>query len=193
MDDRTVKPVVCPQRGARPQQFIIGDDETELDLSLGSRSFSDRVNDQVRKRQKRISSVTGNGEEHSVISGMFMSVTKESAVFMGKNYLNNCQSSANTKDLAMKQMFDISEKLVSEQSDEIFGVKTLNWEHFSWKYLSLIGDEQVISLQRIKVYIFSHSVLCLGKIHENPQSYDAWEQRLEWFKTRPEYRNFGQN
>ena len=37
------------QRGARPQQFIIGDDEAELELSLGSRSFLDRVNDQVRK------------------------------------------------------------------------------------------------------------------------------------------------
>ena len=53
--DRTVTPVVCPQRGARPQQFIIGDDETELELSLGSRSFLDRVNDQVRRRPKRSS------------------------------------------------------------------------------------------------------------------------------------------
>ena len=66
--DRTGKPVVCPQRGARPQQFIIGDDETESDLSLGSRSFLDRVNDQVRKRQKRSSmNVTENDEKHSVI------------------------------------------------------------------------------------------------------------------------------
>ena len=66
--DRTGKPVVCPQRGARPQQFVIGDDETELDLSLGSRSFLDRVNDQVRKRQKRSSmNVTEDGEKHSVI------------------------------------------------------------------------------------------------------------------------------
>ena len=40
-----------------------------------------------------------------------------------------------------------------------------------------------------KVYVFSDSVLCLGKIHENPQSNTAWEQRLEWFKTTPEYRN----
>ena len=47
MDDRTETPVVCPQRGAMPQQFIIGDDETEFDLSLGSRSFLHRVNDQV--------------------------------------------------------------------------------------------------------------------------------------------------
>ena len=48
--DRTGTPVVCPQRGAMLQQFIIGDDEAELDLSWGSWSF--RVNDQVRKRQK---------------------------------------------------------------------------------------------------------------------------------------------
>ena len=47
--DRTEKPVVCPRRGARGQQFVIGDDETELDLSLESRSFLDRVNDQVKK------------------------------------------------------------------------------------------------------------------------------------------------
>ena len=51
----------------------------------------------------------------------------------------------------MKQMFNISEKLVSEQPDEIFGVKTIFWENSSWKYLSLIGDEQVISLQHAKV------------------------------------------
>ena len=88
--DRTGTPVVCPQRGARPQQFIIGDDEAELELSSGSRSFLDRVNDQVRKRQKRSSmNVTENDEKHSVIWGMFMSVTLESAVFMGKNYSDN--------------------------------------------------------------------------------------------------------
>ena len=107
---------------------------------------------------------------------------------MGKNYSDNWHSIKNTKDLTMKQMFDISAKLVSEQ-DEIYGVKTIDWEDYSWKYVSLIGDEQVISLQRTKVYVFSDSVLCLGKIHENPQSNDAWEQRLGWFKTSQEYRD----
>ena len=43
----------------------------------------ERVNDQVRKRQKRsLMIVTENDEKHSVICGMFMSVTLESAVFM---------------------------------------------------------------------------------------------------------------
>ena len=86
-------------------------------------------------------------------------------------------------------MFDISATLVSEQ-DEIYGVKTIDWENSSWKYLSLIGDEQIINLQRAKVYVFSDSVMCLGKMHENPRSNIAWELRLEWFKSTPEYRNF---
>ena len=88
-----------------------------------------------------------------------------------------------------KQMFDISAKLVSEQN-EISGLETIGWENHSWKYMSLFGDERVINLQRTKVYVFSDSVLCLGKIFENPQSNDAWEEWLEWFKSSPVYRNF---
>ena len=53
--------------------------------------------------------------------------------------------------------------------------------------MSLTGDEQVIS-QRTKVYVFSDSVLCLGKMNENPQSNIAREDRLAWFKCSPEYR-----
>ena len=132
--------------------------------------------------------VTEDGEKHSMTWRMFISVTMESAVFMVKNYLDNCHSIANTKDLTLKQMFDISARLVSDQSDEIYGVKVkrINLENSSWKYLSLIGDEQVISLQRTKSYVFSDSVLCLGTIHENPRAHTAWEERLAWFKSSPE-------
>ena len=55
------------QEVARPQIFIMGNDGTELELSVESRSFVNRVNDQVRTRQKRISNVAGGGEEHSMI------------------------------------------------------------------------------------------------------------------------------
>ena len=54
-----------------------------------------------------------------------MAVTMESAVFMTKNYLNSCHSIANTTDLTLKQMFDISTRLVSEQ-DEISALEN-NW------------------------------------------------------------------
>ena len=55
------------QEEARPQNFVMGHDEAELELSVDSRSFVNRVNDQVRKTQKRISNVTGDGQEHSII------------------------------------------------------------------------------------------------------------------------------
>ena len=107
--DRSEQPDdINSQEEARPQQFVIGNDETELKLSVESRSFVNRVNDQVRKRQKIISNVTGDGEEHSMIWGMFMALTMESAVFMGKNYQKNGNSIANTTDLTLEQMFDIT-------------------------------------------------------------------------------------
>ena len=86
-----------------------------------------RVNFQVRKGQKRTSNVARDGEEHSMIWGMFMAVTMESATFMGKNFQDNQNSIVNTTDLTLKQMFDISAKLVAEQ-DEISGLKTIGWE-----------------------------------------------------------------
>ena len=88
----------------------------------------------------------------------------------------------------MKQMFDISEKLIAEQSDEIYGVSTINWGDSSWKHFSLIDDEEVISQADAKVYVFSDSVLCLGKMNENPQSNTVWEDKLTWFKDSPQYR-----
>ena len=53
---------------------------------------------------------------------------------------------------------------------------------------SLVNDEEVISLSHTKVYVLLDSVLCLGKGHQNPQSNIAWEDRLTWFKSPPQYR-----
>ena len=65
--DRPERPGIDSQEGAWPQQFVIGSDEAELELSVETRSFVNRVNDQVRKRQKRISNVTEDREKHSLI------------------------------------------------------------------------------------------------------------------------------
>ena len=108
---------------------------------------------------------------------------------MRKNYLNLCHSIVNTKDLTLKQMFDISTRLVSEQ-DEISGLETIGWENHSWKYLSLIGDETIINLQRANVYVFSDSVLCLGRVHQHPKSNESWKERIGWIITDKSYRDY---
>ena len=192
MEDRTGRLVVFAQHTDR---FIFEKDkmnsytEAESEMSLESRSFLHRLNDQVRKRQYQSSKdATKDSDKHSVIWRMFISSALQASLFMEKNYSDNLHSIKNTEDLTMKQMFDISEKLITEQSDEIHGISTTNWEHSSWKYLSLVGVEEVISLSHTKVYVFSDSVFCLGKVYENPQSNVAWEDRLTWFKSSPEYR-----
>ena len=92
------------------------------------------------------------------------------------------------ENVTLKQMSEISEQLILEQSDGIFGVSQISWESSPWKQLSLVNDEEVISLSHAKVCVFSDSVLCLGKMNQNPTSNTVWEQRLEWFKKTPEYR-----
>ena len=87
---------------------------------------------------------------------------------MVKNYSDNLHSIKNTEDLTMKQMFDISEKLISEQSDEIYGVNAINWEDSSWKYLSLVGEDEAICLLHTNVYVFSDSALGLWEDEREP-------------------------
>ena len=172
---------IISQEVARPQNSVLGNDETELELSVESRSFVNRVNDQVRKRQKRIYNAAEDGE------GTFY--------YLGIVYCCNIGiSSIHGKEcpkqyITLKQMCDISAKLVTEQ-DEIFNVDEIHWEKQTWKHLSLYGDETVISLQRAKVCVFSDSVLCCGRIHQNPESNEAWAQRIKWIASSQSYRDF---
>ena len=76
----------------------------------------------------------------------------------------------------MKQMFDIFDKLIVGQSDEIYGVNAFNWEDSPWKHLSVVGDDEVISLLHIKVYAFSDSEnppirMCMGRQIEVVQKF----------------------
>ena len=179
--DRSGQPDnINSQEVADSTNFVMGSDAAE---------FVSRVNDQVRKRQKRTSNVAGAGEEHSIIWRMFMVVTMNAATFMGKNFQDNQNSIMNTTDLTLKKLFDISAKLVGEQ-EEINNVDKIHWERHSWKHLSLIGDETVTNLQRSKVYVFSDSVLCLGRVHQHPKSNEAWKDRIGWITSSQSYRDY---
>ena len=168
------------QEEADSEFFVMGNDTAE---------FVNKVKDQVRKRQKRMSNVAESGEEHSIIWGMFMAATVNAATFMGKNFSTIQNFIKNYEDLTLKQMFDVTAQLVSDQ-DEINGLDKIQWEKNSWKRLSLIGDETVINLQSTKVYVFSDSVLCLGKVHQHPESNKAWKEMIERITTDKSYRDY---
>ena len=129
-----------------------------------------------------MSNIADSGEEHSIIWGMFMATTLNAATFMGKNFSTIQSFIKNSTDLTLKKMFDITVKLVGEQ-EEINNVDKIHWEKHAWKHLSLIGDETVTNLQCAEVYVFSDSVLCLGRVHQHPQSNKAWKEKIGWIVT----------
>ena len=91
------------QEEADSETFVMGSDAAE---------FVNKVKDQVRSNQKRMSNVAESGEEHSILWGMFMVATMNAATFMGKNF-STIQN--------LKQMFDVTAQLVNDQ-EEIHGL-----------------------------------------------------------------------
>ena len=69
-----------------------------------------------------------------------MAATMNAATFVGKNFSTIQSVVKNYEDLTLKQMFDVTAQLVNNQ-DEINGLDKIQWEKYSWKRLSLIGDE----------------------------------------------------
>ena len=113
--DGSGKPeTVNHQEQACSENFVMGSDVAE---------FVDKVKDQVRNRQKRMSNVAESGEEHSTIWGMFMAATLNAATFMGKNFSTIQSVVKNHESLTLKQMFDVTAQLVNNQ-EEIQGPKS---------------------------------------------------------------------
>ena len=148
----------CEMSGAgtgRPvdDKFVIdydmdSDTAKESNLSLKSRSLLNTVNDRLRKTLDHSSKdAMQDIDKRSMIWWMFMSSTLEASVFMGKITQTTCIPSKNIgKDLALKQMFEMSEKLIVGQSDENF------WSDSN--QLGRLSMETVISGQRWRSHQF---------------------------------------
>ena len=86
-------------------------------------------------------------------------------------------------------MFDVTAQLVNNQ-EEINCLDKILWRKDSWKRLSLIDDDKVINLQRSKIYVFSDSVLCLGRVLQHPESNEAWKNRFAGIRSEKSYRDY---
>ena len=158
-------------------------------MGTDAAEFVNKVKDQVRKRQKRMSSIAESCDEHSIIWGMFMATTLNAATLMGKNFSTIQSVVKNHESLTLKQMFDVTAQLVNNQ-EEINCLDKILYGKNSWTHLSLIDDEIVINLQRTKVFVFSDSVLCLGKVLQHPECNEAWKNRVAGVRAERSYRDY---
>ena len=127
--------------------------------------------------------------EHSIIWGMFMATTLNAATFMGKNYSTIQNVVKNEESFTLKQMFDITAQTIHNE-EEIYCLDKVVYQKNSWTQLSLMNDPVIISLQSTKVYVFSDSVLCLGKVLQHPECNEAWKDRVAGVRAEKNYSDF---
>ena len=133
-EDETGQPVVITQREIKPQQFIIGNVETETKLSLGSGLFEqdEWSSSEVAEKRKKTFYDLVNAD---------VCVIRANNIHGKRITWTIVIPSRIQKEITMIQVFDISAKFVSEQN-EIGN----NWlRKLFMVYMSLIG-EKVINL-----------------------------------------------
>ena len=135
-----------------------------------------------------MSSIAENCTEHSIIWGMFLATTLNAATFMGKNFSTIQNVVKNYESLTLKQMFDVTAQIVNNE-EEISCLHKILYGKNSWTQLSLINDPVIINLQSTKVYVFSDSVLCLGKVLQHPECNEAWKNRVAGVRAEKSYRD----
>ena len=179
--ERTGRPDSEDAQGkANFEKFIVGNDTTE---------FVNKVKNQVRIRQKRMSDDAEDCTEHSIVWGMFMTTTLNAVTFMGKSYSTMQNVVQNEEKITLKQMFDITAQTI-HNDEEIYCLDKIEYQRNTWTQLSLINDPVVIGLQSVKVHVFSDSVLCLGKVLQHPECNEAWKNRVAGVRAEKNYSDF---
>ena len=194
---RTGRPVGGQDSTQEIDKFVINDDDmdsdtaTESNLSLKSRSILEQGEWSIAKDVGPFFNRC-NARHRQIFSfGEYLCLQHWKHLYSWERIKSeNLHSITNAgKDLTLKQIFDISEKLIVGQSEEIFGVSQISWKDSTWKQLSLVNDKEVVSLSHAKVYVFSDSVLLSWKGESEPSiKYLFGKKSLSWFKDSPQYR-----
>ena len=108
-------------------------------LSISRKYFSN-----VRQKLSRL-----EGDEmldvevNGMIWRLFMSATMKAAVHLGQDYEENLRTTKNPDFEQVKHLFDVSQKLNLNQSEEIFGISVIDWKTIPCLRTTLLHDRAV--------------------------------------------------
>ena len=121
--------------------------------------------------------------------GIFMSVTLQATVHLGKDYSENLRSIRNQSMRSLKQLFQVTGKLITDQM-EITSIPVIDWQQQMWQRTTLLTDKAV-QFATANTYVFSDSVLCLGG--SSPDPVRAWNDKTNWFMESCQFERIGSN
>ena len=96
---------------------------------------------------------------NALIWGSFMSSSMKAAVHLVPDYLQNLEVYKNTNFAEIQSLFNITQKLMLEHSEEILNVNTIHSTSPSWTR-SAWSHDQVIKWTKAIVLVYSDSELC---------------------------------
>ena len=94
---------------------------------------------------------------HTAIWCVFMSVTLEAAVHLGRDCSLNLRCVKNQFSKAVELLFRTTGQLITEQTG-ITGLSTINWDQPVWRESSLLCD-RAVRIMKSKNFVFSDSML----------------------------------
>ena len=92
-----------------------------------------------------------------------MSSSMKATVHLGSDHLQHLEVYKNTNFEEIQSLFNITQKLTKEHSEEILNVRTIERTSPSWTR-SVLSHDQLIQWTKAKVCVYSDSALCLGKM-----------------------------
>ena len=107
-----------------------------------------------------------------VIWGMFMNATLRAAIHFGNDHDVNLRHAQNSSWRTTGQLFGDIEKLTSG-STETPGINLIDFKDSRWILTSLLHS-RAHQHATAKVYVFSDSVLCLGRMGDDPDK--SWNK-----------------
>ena len=116
-----------------------------------------------------------------------MSSLMKAAIHLGPDNLQKLEVYKNTNFEEIHSLFNITQKLILEHSEEIMNVHTIDSASLSCTR-STLSHDQAIQWTQAEVRDFSDSVLCLGKMWAQRDAITRWEGQLEEFKMSASYR-----
>ena len=110
---------------------------------------------------------------------MFMTSSMKAAIHLGPNHVSNSEIYKNTKFEDIESVFNITQKLVREHSEEILNVKRA-WSihHLSWAR-SVLANDQAMKWAKAKVCVYAESVLCVRQMRDAPEAIETCKGQVE--------------
>ena len=104
----------------------------------------------------------------------------KAAIHLNPKHIEYLEVSKNLKFNDIESLFNITKKLIMDNS-ETRNVSCLDCLSRSWTRSTLLND-RAVGWTKAKIYVYSDSVLCLGKIHSSGEAIEPWKGQVATFR-----------